>query len=89
MKPRELFGVLVRTIGVVLFLPAVFATSFALLGLVLGGPGEVIGMLWFGIPALVVGLWLLRGANALVAFAFPENESENKRFPIPRNRDDQ
>ena len=68
MKPTELFGVAVRTIGLTLFVFALFATGFALLGLLLGGPGEVIGILWFGVPALLVGLWLLRGADAMVAF---------------------
>jgi hypothetical protein len=42
-----------------------------LLGVVLGGPGQMVAMLVFGIPVLLIGIWLLRGARPLVEFAYP------------------
>ncbi len=73
MKPSEMFGVIVRTIGLVIVLTALFQVFFAILNLVGGGPGNVVVMLLYGIPALLVGLWFLRGAKALISFAFPED----------------
>jgi hypothetical protein len=71
MRPSELFGVAVRTVGLLVVLPSLGAVAFALLAFEMGGPGEIIGQLWWSIPALLVGLWLLRGAEALVSFAYP------------------
>lgn len=74
MKPSELFGVVVRTIGLLVLLSAVWATFLGSLGVALGGPGQTVGMLFFGIPALLIGLWLMRsGAHALVRFAYPDD----------------
>ena len=73
MKPSELFGVVVRTIGLITVLTALRQVLMAIPNLVGGGPGNVVGMLFYGIPALLVGLWFLRGAKALICFAFPEN----------------
>jgi len=43
------------------------------LGVIGGGPTG--GMLFFGIPALLVGLFLLRGgADVIVKFAYPYKE---------------
>ena len=72
MKPSELFGVIVRAIGLPLVLAALWQLLGAVVNLVGGGPGNVVAMFMTGIPALVVGLWFLRGAKALVSFAFPE-----------------
>jgi uncharacterized membrane protein len=71
MKPSEIFGIVVRTVGLILTLIAFSQICFALLNTVGGGPGYASGY-FFGIPGLVVGLWLLRGAKSLVSFAFPE-----------------
>jgi len=72
MKPSELFGVVVRSVGLLLVLPALGVQFFAILNLVMGGPGNVAGMMILSIPVLLVGLWLLRGAPGIVAFAYPE-----------------
>ena len=71
MKPAELFGVVVRTIGLLLVLSSAWMVLLGLLGVVLGGPGQMAGMLVFGIPVLLIGIWLLRGARPLVEFAYP------------------
>lgn len=63
MKPPEAFGVVVRTVGLVVVLIAINAIIFAL-----AEPGS----LFLGIPLLLAGLWLLRGAAPLVSFAYPK-----------------
>lgn len=73
MKPIEVFAVVIRTVGLIVCLMASAILSFALLTLVLGGPGNAGGII-VGVPILLMGLWLLRGASPLLAFAFPENE---------------
>lgn len=72
MKPSDLFGVVVRAMGLILVLTALWKLLGAVVNLVGGGPGNVLAMVVSGVPALLVGLWLLRGAKALVSFAFPE-----------------
>jgi hypothetical protein len=75
MKPADVFGVAVRTIGLLVILAAVWAIFLGTLAIVGGGPGQVAGLLFFGIPALIVGLILLRGgADAIVRFAYPHEQ---------------
>ncbi len=72
MKPSDVFGIVVRTVGLLITLTALWSIGWALLSLAGGGPGNAAGLLIFGIPELLIGLWLLRGAKPLVRFAFPE-----------------
>jgi len=73
MKPAELFGVAVHTVGLLVLLSAAWTTFLGALGVIGGGPTG--GMLFFGIPALAVGFFLLRGgANIVVNFAYPNKE---------------
>lgn len=74
MKPVEVFSIVIRTVGLIVFLTASAMISFALLNLVLGGPANAGGMIIVGIPILLMGLWLLRGASPLLVFAFPKEE---------------
>jgi len=78
MKAAEVFGIVVRTIGLIVILLALGLIFPAILSLVAGGPGTLIGLLFYGIPVLVVGLWLLRGAGLIVSFAFPNDRRENR-----------
>ena len=71
MKPSEVFGIVVRTVGLLMTLIAAAQILVGTLHLVLGGPMNPISLLVFAIPALLVGLWFLRGAESLVRFAFP------------------
>ena len=77
MKAAEVFGIVVRTAGLIVVLVALGLILPAVLSLVMGGPGTLIGLLFYGIPALLVGLWLLRGAGPIVSSAFPEDRLEN------------
>jgi exosortase/archaeosortase len=72
MNPVQLFGVAVRTIGLLTTMSASWAI-FVGLFLSTEAPLNVTIHLVSGIPAMIIGLWLLRGAKALVAFAYPED----------------
>ncbi len=75
MKPVETFAIVVLTVGLILSLAAAAILFWALLNLVLGGPANAVGMIVVGGPILLVGLWLLRGAPPLLAYAFPKEDS--------------
>jgi hypothetical protein len=70
MKPSDIFGVVVRSLGLVLVLGALAILFFAFLNLFLGGPGNILGMLICAIPQLFVGVWFLSGAESLVRLAY-------------------
>ena len=76
MTARELFGVAVRTFGLITLLPACGWTCMAMLDIIGGGPGNWAAMLIFSIPMLIVGTWMLRGAEPIVRFAYPQ-----QRYP--------
>ncbi len=63
MKPVEAFGVAVRIIGLLLCLPAPIYVLFSAM------TGNSL-LLLLGIAMLIVGLYLLSGASALVRFAY-------------------
>jgi hypothetical protein len=75
MKPVETFAIVVRTVGLIVSQVAAAILFWALLNFVLGGPASAGGMIIVGGPILLVGLWLLRGAPPLLAFAFPKEHS--------------
>lgn len=70
MKPSEVFGVVIRTIGLLLLMFAVAQFLMALLNLMGGGPGNAAAMILGGTPSLLVGLWFLRGAPIIVSYAY-------------------
>jgi len=71
MKPSELYGVVVRTIGLLMVLSGAW---MALVGTLTVGLGALI----FGTLALSVGLWLLRGAESFVRFAYPQEDHDRQ-----------
>ena len=77
MTNRDVFGIIVRTVGLMITLAAAWLILLGLLGLISGASGQSAGLLFYGIPALFVGLWLLRGARSIVSFAFSKEQGEN------------
>jgi hypothetical protein len=72
MKPSDVFGIVVRTVGLLLVLAAAASLFVAILGALDGGQHSAAGLAASGFPTLLVGLWLLRGAPLLVWFAYPD-----------------
>ena len=84
MSARTVFGIVVRAAGlyvtyngvIVLLSAAVaslapaFAMSGPLAGAMGAARGAVVGVAAFAIVQVVLGLWLVRGAPQLVAFAY-------------------
>ncbi len=95
MTPVQLFGVLVRTIGLfVVFYstPRVFE-SMTLMHIGTGETGPfaglfVRGIMQFGFTAMVciLGIWLLRGPKRLIAFAYPEEQATSRHYPLAADR---
>lgn len=73
MRPEDAFAVVVRTIGLTVCLGAGWALFFGSLSLLLGGPPATTTLAFMGLLPFLIGLWLLRGARSVVAFAFPKN----------------
>lgn len=76
MKPKDWFGVLVRTTGVVLAVYALWCLAYAAalwLGLPEETPHEHLDNLISAALAMMVALYLIRGAPHLVCFAYPKN----------------
>jgi hypothetical protein len=78
MKPSDLFGVVVRTIGLILLLISLSLLFWAFLNLVMGGPSSVIGMIILAIPPLFVSVYFLGGAKGLVYLAYQEEFEKSK-----------
>lgn len=71
MKPVELFGVIVRSVGLLVTMTALFLILMATVHSVFNGPGFFEGYL-FGVPGLFVGLYFLSGAELLVKSVYPK-----------------
>jgi hypothetical protein len=63
MKARDVFGIIVRTMGLGAFLYALWNIVFGL------DEAE-------GIPALIVGIVLMRCGRLVVRFCYPENKDD-------------
>ncbi len=72
MKPSDIFGVIVRSLGLLLVMGPLWALYWAFLNLFLGRPGNVLVIIIGSIPALFVGVWFLSGAKSLVYLAYQE-----------------
>jgi drug/metabolite transporter (DMT)-like permease len=79
MKPSEVFGVVVRSIGLLLVMGVLWAFYWAFLSLILGGPGNVLGILIVSIPALFVGVWFLSGPKSLISIAYQEEYEKGQK----------
>jgi hypothetical protein len=73
MNASEIFGLIIRCIGLGLILMGINHIYRALIMLV-----QVISItsftpLLFGIPMLLLGAWFLRGAPQLMSFSYPRH----------------
>ena len=70
MKTTQIFGIIVRTVGLIVVVSSMGLLIPAILSLFAGGP--LAALLFYGVPTFILGLWLLRGARSVVSFAYPE-----------------
>lgn len=74
MTPRDLFGIVVRVFGLLLFLYAIWYLIYGvatIVGLPEENPEYKIAYFITGTACLLGGLYLLRGAPLLMRFAYP------------------
>jgi hypothetical protein len=71
MKPAEMFGVMVRTIGLLVTMGALFLISVITMELIFKGLGVVEGYL-LGLLGMFIGLYFLSGAELLVKAVYPK-----------------
>jgi len=72
MKPSDLFGVVVRTLGLLLLMGSLWLLFWAFLNLAMGGSGSTLGMIIEAIPPLFVSVYFLGGAKGLVYLAYQD-----------------
>ncbi len=83
MKPSDAFGVVIRALGLFLTLYALLQLYLVLTVFLTGV--KILLPLYKGIPAAVVGLYLLRGAPLVVSFCYPDEA--NKRTSKPSDQE--
>jgi len=79
MKPRDCFGVVVRTVGLLLMLFSLFYFYGAVAASVspaLGRGGTPVYYIGIGVVMMFVGLYLLRGAPHLLRFAYGKEQDD-------------
>lgn len=77
MKPAELFGVIVRTIGLLSALGGLFLVFLATVHVAFNGPGFFEGYI-YGVPGLFVGVYLLSGAKLLINSVYPTGPDQQR-----------
>ena len=76
MKPSDLFGVVVRSVGL-LMLIGLWVAFWSAICAAAGG-NHFISALLIGVPLLCLGIWFLDGAESLVRIAYHELEDSEK-----------
>ena len=74
MRPYEVFGIFIRCVGLVLALGGLHGLYRAIIMLVQDITIVSFMPLIFGIPTLVLGVWLLRGAPWLMFFSYRQGQ---------------
>jgi hypothetical protein len=82
MKARDIFGIIVRTVGLCAVLYSIWNLAFGVImvfGLFDGGSqtGSVVAYFTFGVPALIVGILLMLLARPIVRVCYPDNKDDS------------
>jgi hypothetical protein len=75
MRPPEVFGIVIRVFGLAMSLYSLWLLLSTIV-LALEGLGE--GTAWFAVTqivALVLGIYFLRGAPAVMHFSYPHDKA--------------
>ena len=81
MKPKDIFGIIVRTIGVILVLFSFlyfYGAVAASFKPELGRGAPPIYHIGFGFILLAIGTYCMRGAPKWLDFAYPDERADNK-----------
>ena len=81
MQEKSIFSLVVRSVGLIVVVVSAGFLIPGTLSLLMGGP--LGGLLFYGVPALLLGLWLLRGAQSIVSFAYPNEPGDELSRPKP------
>ena len=78
MTPKEIFGIIVRTLGLFFFIYALYNLLYGIAfcaGILDRNPDYKIAYFVTGTFFFVIGLYLLRGAPLLIRFSYPPGKS--------------
>ena len=78
MNASEIFGLIIRCTGLALTLLGMHDVYRALIMVVQAISMTSFMPLLFGIPALLLGIWFLRGAPWLMSFSYPQHKIKEK-----------
>jgi len=84
MKPRDCFGVVIRSLGVLTLVGCalyIYSTIIALLAPQTPNSSPAYQYFIAAIVLLIVGLYLLRGAPHLMRFAYPPDKEDSNEKP--------
>lgn len=81
MKARDIFGIVIRTLGVFILLHGlwylVYAIAEACRILSEDSPGEMVSYFTAGIPATLIGMLFLRCARRIVHLSYPGDRDDS------------
>lgn len=80
MKARDIFGIVIRLLGVVLLLYGLWYLAYAiaeLCGLPQDSPGEMAAYFTAGVPATLIGVLFVRCARQIVRFSYPRDRDDS------------
>jgi hypothetical protein len=78
MKPKQAFGVVVRTVGLILLIIGALYVVSGLIALFEPRYKPAWPYFIIGTGGVLISLYLLRGGAHIVQFAYPETESDTK-----------
>ena len=81
MKPKDIFGIIVRVIGLVLLIYAIWFLIYGfatIMGYSEVNVGYKVSYFISGTTFLLLSLYLLRGAPLLVKYSYPEKANKEK-----------
>jgi hypothetical protein len=84
MDGRQLFGVIVRSVGLLITIWGLYSVLLAVVGLMLGGlPAHLFGVLRIVLPLVyvLVGLVIMTRADGVVVFAYGTGGSKPSTGP--------
>jgi len=83
MKPSQVFGIIIRTIGLSLLVYSVWYLVYGIATVAGGFPETHVGYkaAYFlsGITFLIVSLYFLRGAPHILRFSYPDEEKTDEK----------